>query len=176
MPYLSTLSKFRDSVRKLAMAGASAQELLALTDSFRDVECVDLGIALDDQEGEAKRFQKSSKTDYFVVDGQALVKLVAPATLIRIRDEKIAAALEKSNRKAAQAAAEEVKRLEKLAKGKLSPSEMFKVDAEYTAWDAEGLPTHDKEGVEVAKSKLKKLKKEFDVQGKLHSAWLASNK
>ena len=51
MPYLRTLSKFRDSVRKLAMAGASAKELLALTDSFRDVECVDLGIALDDQEG-----------------------------------------------------------------------------------------------------------------------------
>ena len=102
--------------------------------------------------------------------------MVAPATLIRIRDEKIAAALEKLNRKAAQAAAEEIKRLEKLAKGKVPPSEMFKADGEYSQFDVDGLPTHDKEGVEVAKSKLKKLKKEFDLQSKLHSAWLLSEK
>ena len=51
LPYLRGLSSFRDSVRRLAINGAYPQELLALSDQFRDFDCVDLGIALDDQEG-----------------------------------------------------------------------------------------------------------------------------
>lgn len=159
MPYLRSLSTFRDSVRRLAMAGASAQELLALSDQFRDIDCTDLGIALDDQE-----------------DGQALVKLVAPETLRRARDEKAAAVLDKASRKAAAAVADEAKRLEKLEKGRMPPTEMFKQDPEYSEWDAQGLPTKDKEGVELAKSKGKKLKKEWDMQTKLHQAFLAATR
>lgn len=53
MPYLRALSAFRDSVRKLAMEGAPASEILALSDQFRDYDAVDLGIALDDQAGES---------------------------------------------------------------------------------------------------------------------------
>lgn len=52
MPYLRALSAFRDSVRKLAMEGAPASEILALSDQFRDYDAVELGIALDDQAGE----------------------------------------------------------------------------------------------------------------------------
>lgn len=51
MPYLRAISAFRDSVRKLAMEGAPASEILALSDQFRDYDAVDLGIALDDQAG-----------------------------------------------------------------------------------------------------------------------------
>jgi hypothetical protein len=54
MPYLRALSAFRDGVRKLAMEGASANEILALSDKFRDEDAVELGIALDDQAGESE--------------------------------------------------------------------------------------------------------------------------
>lgn len=51
MPYLRALSGFRDQVRQLAMSGAASSEFLALSDRLRDDDLVDLGVALDDQEG-----------------------------------------------------------------------------------------------------------------------------
>lgn len=51
MPYLRALSGFRDQVRQLAMSGAASSEILALSDRLRDEDLVDLGVALDDQEG-----------------------------------------------------------------------------------------------------------------------------
>jgi cysteinyl-tRNA synthetase len=51
MPYLRALSTFRDSVRQLAIAKASSNEVLALCDKLRDADLVPLGVALDDQEG-----------------------------------------------------------------------------------------------------------------------------
>ncbi|GAA5960637.1 hypothetical protein JCM3765_005884 [Sporobolomyces pararoseus] len=157
MPYLRALSSFRDQVRQLAMSGAPSSEILALTDRLRDIEMVDLGVALDDQD-----------------DGKAMIKLVPPEILRAARDAKAALVREKAERKAAAAAAAEQKRLEKLEKGRLSPSEMFKPpqSQEFSEWDESGLPTKDKEGVEVAKSRGKKLKKEWDLQKKLHDEFL----
>jgi cysteinyl-tRNA synthetase len=54
MPYLRTLSGFRDSVRQLAISGASANDILALCDKLRDVDLIPLGVALDDQDGESQ--------------------------------------------------------------------------------------------------------------------------
>lgn len=51
MPYLRALSAFRDEVRRLAIAKADPQEILALTDRLRDYEMAELGVALDDQAG-----------------------------------------------------------------------------------------------------------------------------
>lgn len=53
MPYLNTLSAFRDNVRKLAIGkgDTALKDILALSDSLRDVDLVPLGVALDDQEG-----------------------------------------------------------------------------------------------------------------------------
>ena len=53
MPYLRTLSSFRDGVRRLAMAkGDNAlKDILALSDNLRDTDLVPLGVALDDQPG-----------------------------------------------------------------------------------------------------------------------------
>ncbi|GAA6031429.1 hypothetical protein JCM8097_005655 [Rhodosporidiobolus ruineniae] len=154
MPYLRALSGFRDQVRQLAMSGAPASEILALSDRLRDVECVDLGIALDDQD-----------------DGRAMVKLVPPEVLRQQRDAKAAAAAEKLARKAAAAAAAEQKRLEKLEKGRVAPEEMFRTE-EYSAWDETGLPIKDKEGNELPKSRTKKLQKEQAAQKKLHDDFL----
>ena len=52
MPFVRTLSSFRDGVRSLAMADGSSKDILALSDRLRDMDLVDLGVALDDQEGQ----------------------------------------------------------------------------------------------------------------------------
>ncbi len=54
MPYLRALSAFRDDIRKLALGNASPKEILELCDRLRDNELVDLGVALDDQEGKCR--------------------------------------------------------------------------------------------------------------------------
>jgi cysteinyl-tRNA synthetase len=41
----------------------------------------------------------------------------------------------------------------------------------YGAWDDQGVPTHDAQGVELSKGKTKKLKKEWDGQTKVHDEW-----
>lgn len=51
MPYLRALSTFRDGVRQLALGNAKLSEILELCDRLRDQDLVDLGVALDDQEG-----------------------------------------------------------------------------------------------------------------------------
>lgn len=51
MPYLRTLSAFRDTVREMAREQKPHAEFLKLSDKLRDVDLVDLGVSLDDQEG-----------------------------------------------------------------------------------------------------------------------------
>jgi cysteinyl-tRNA synthetase len=110
-------------------------------------------------------------------DGRALVKLVPAATLIRLRDEKLAAAEAKIAKKAAAAAADEEKRRIKLEKGKTPPEVMFKPPhtalGVYGSWDEKGIPLTDGEGVELSKSRTKTLIKEWGVQRKLHTEWKA---
>jgi len=129
-----------------------------LCDKLRDEDLIPLGVALDDQE-----------------DGRALVKLVNPEVLIRARDEKEKAAKAKAAKKAQQAEVERAKRIAKLEKGRVAPSEMFKppnvAEGEYGSWNDEGVPLTDGQGVELSKSKAKNLRKEWDVQKKLHEEW-----
>jgi cysteinyl-tRNA synthetase len=58
MPYLRTLSSFRDSVRGLAMGkgDTALRDILSLCDKLRDCDLVPLGVALDDQEGKSSTF------------------------------------------------------------------------------------------------------------------------
>ncbi|ORX90132.1 cysteinyl-tRNA synthetase [Basidiobolus meristosporus CBS 931.73] len=160
MPYLRSLSRFRDNVREMARNQKPHSEFLVLSDKLRDDDMVELGVALDDQE-----------------DGRALVKLVDREELIRAREFKKQREQEKAAKKAALQKAQELKRQEKLAKGKLAPEVMFK-QGEYQGlfgqYDEEGFPTHDINGEELPKSRRKKLTKEFENQKKLHQEYLAS--
>ncbi|RDX40694.1 cysteinyl-tRNA synthetase [Lentinus brumalis] len=161
MPYLRTLSTFRDGVRKLAIAkGDNAlKDILALCDKVRDVDLVPLGVALDDQE-----------------DGKALVKLVPPAELIKARDEKRAQAEAKAARKAAAVEAERQKRIAALEKGRVPPQELFRPpnvpEGTYGSWDENGVPLTDGEGKELSKSAAKKVAKEWTLQKKRHEEFL----
>ncbi|KAI8646810.1 cysteinyl-tRNA synthetase [Parasitella parasitica] len=151
MPYLQALSTFRDQVRNGALSKVEHTEFLTMCDSLRDNQMIDLSVSLDDQE-----------------DGVALVKLVPREELIQAREKKLAIAAEKEAKKAAAAAERERKHLEKLEKGRVAPSDMFKSSEEFSKFDESGFPTHTKDGEEITKSRKKKLQKEFDNQKKLH--------
>lgn len=58
-----------------------------------------------------------------------------------------------------------------MAKGSIKPFDLFKT-AEYSEWDSMGIPVKDKEGIEISKSKRKKLEKEYNAQVKLHEEYL----
>ncbi|KAJ3275281.1 hypothetical protein HDV01_001008 [Terramyces sp. JEL0728] len=156
LPVLQTMSTFRDNVRKLAQEKADPKDILAFCDKLRDEELAEHGISLEDRE-----------------DGKALIKLVDKNILLQQRNEKLEKEAQKQREKQDRVAAEAARQAERLAKGKTPPSELFKTP-EYSEWDEQGLPTKDKEGAEVSKSKKKTLKKEFDKQAKLHEEYLAS--
>ncbi|CAG8592333.1 1233_t:CDS:2, partial [Scutellospora calospora] len=162
LPYLRVLSSFRDNVRELARQQKGHGEFLALSDKLRDIDLVNLGVSLDDQE-----------------DGKALVKFVDKDILIKAREAKLQLQAEKAAKKEAAAKAKEEERKIKLEKGKLAAEDMFKEEKDedgttlYSAFDEQGIPTHDNKGEELSKSKLKKLKKEWDIQKKLNDEYLA---
>lgn len=106
-------------------------------------------------------------------DGKALIKLVAPADLIKARDEKRALAEAKLAKKASQADAERQKRIAKLEKGKTPPQELFRSQPAYGSFDADGIPLTDAEGKELTKNQAKKVRKEWETQKKAHEEYLA---
>jgi len=67
------------------------------------------------------------------------------------------------------------KAAEKEAKASVDPRVMFKVGEEFigkfSAYDEDGVPTHDAAGVELAKNDKKRLRKDWEQQKKLHD-WL----
>ena len=109
-------------------------------------------------------------------DGKALVKLVDPAQLLKSREEKKALADAKAAKKAAQVEAERQKRLAKLEKGRVPPSEMFKPpnvpEGTYRSWDEMGIPLTDGEGKSLSKNAVKKVQKEHASQTKAHQEFL----
>lgn len=111
-----------------------------------------------------------------MTDGKALVKIVDPAELVQAREEKRAQAAARAAKKAATVEAEKQKKLEKIMKGKLSPSEMFKPpnapDGAYGSWNEDGLPLTDSTGKELSKNQVKKMLKEWTLQKKLHEEYL----
>ncbi|OQO13929.1 hypothetical protein B0A48_00804 [Cryoendolithus antarcticus] len=149
--YAAAYAAFSQRVSKLTEVSATKAACLQESDYLRDTVLWDLDIGLEDRDGRPS--------------------LVRPLSA-RARRER-AEAEEKANAKATAKAAKEKEDQEKLEKGKLSPLEMFKTD-EYSEWDADGMPTKDKDGKEIAKSAGKKLRKRWDVQKKAHEAWLKS--
>ncbi|KAF2220700.1 tRNA synthetases class I (C) catalytic domain-containing protein [Elsinoe ampelina] len=154
-PFHAVLKSFHDSVQSAISANTPPKSFLQMCDDLRDNTLWQMGIYLEDRENQpalVRPLTASLRADR--ENREALAKL---------KITKQAEAKEKAEREAR----------EKLEKGKLDPKEMFKTD-EFSAWDEEGMPTKDKEGKEVAKSRSKKLKKEWERQKKLHDEWRKS--
>jgi hypothetical protein len=53
----------------------------------------------------------------------------------------------------------------------IAPEEMFKSQTDlYSAFDTEGIPTHDAAGEKISKSGLKKLRKDWEKQKALYES------
>ncbi|SLM33526.1 cysteinyl-trna synthetase [Lasallia pustulata] len=149
-PYATVLSTFHSNISSLSDSATLSKDVLQLCDRLRDVDLWDLGIYLEDRDG----------------DQPALVRPVTKELRAlrqekEDRDRQKLEAKEERGREAAQ----------KAEKGQLSHLDMFRT-SEYSAWDEEGLPLRDKEGKEVAKSRGKKLRKEWERQRRVHEAWV----
>ncbi|GMG21628.1 unnamed protein product [Ambrosiozyma monospora] len=162
MPYVKVLSNFRDLVRSSAIDKADYKVLLTACDELRDKELLKLNVSLDD------RSDKQGALVKFLTDSER-------EELIKQQEEKIRLQQEKEAKKLQQKKAAEAKEHERLAKGKLSPLDMFKTEEFkklYSEWDDEGLPTKTVQGEEVTKSAKKKLAKQQNQQKKLHDEYL----
>jgi cysteinyl-tRNA synthetase len=148
LPYAEVLSTFQENLRGLVTKEAPTKDFLALCDQLRDTHLWDLGIYLEDRENQP-----------------AMVRPV-DAELRAARDQKEAIARQKAEAKLKREREEAEKKAKLAEQAKINPSDMFKTD-EYSAWDADGLPTKDNKGEEVTKGKSKKLKKEWEKQKKL---------
>ena len=83
--------------------------------------------------------------------------------------QKVAKQKAKADRE--KLAAEEAAK--KAEQGKIDHLQMFRTN-EYSAWNDQGIPTHDAEGKELPKTRAKKLAKEWEAQKKKRELWLAS--
>ena len=152
-PYSGIVERFAKDVDASAASKTDiSKSILQLCDRLRDEDLWDHGIYLEDREG----------------DQPALVRPVS-RDLLAARHEK-----EDRERQREKAKADREKEAaSKAEKGSLSQLEMFRTQ-EYSAWDADGLPTMDAAGEEITKSRSKKLKKDWERQKKLYDAWKKS--
>lgn len=151
--YEAVFTQFQMQVKKLASEKAPAKDILALCDQLRDTHLWSLDIYLEDRDRQPALVRPVDKT-------------VKEARLER--EQAVAAkAAAKAQREAEEA---EKKRLQD-EKAKTSHIDMFKTE-EFSAWDENGIPTKDAKGEEVAKSRQKKLLKDWQRQKKLHEEYL----
>ena len=159
LPFLRAVSSLRDELRRAATNPDNKDKkaaVLALSDRIRDYDLVELGVQLDDQP-----------------DRPSLIKFVPVAKLVAAREEKAAAAAEKARLKEEAQRAREKAEEEKWAKAKVPPQDLYRNNtADFSAWDADGLPTKLADGSDVPKTQSKRLKKEWDRQKKLHESYL----
>ncbi|EEQ38123.1 hypothetical protein CLUG_02246 [Clavispora lusitaniae ATCC 42720] len=158
MPYVKSLSQFRDTVRDLAISKAESSEFLKASDALRG-ELIELGISLDDRPtgGALVKFLNEQEKEDFIKQQRA----------------KEQQALEKARKKKEQAEAAAKKEAERLAKMKINPKDLFQDKSLYSEWDEQGIPTRTSSGEEVTKSMRKKLMKQYQQQEKLYAEYLS---
>eukprot|EP01137_Pigoraptor_chileana_P031152 Opistho-2@18564 len=157
-PFLQSFGAFRDTVRQNAREQKNVA-LLRLCDDVRDRILPDLGVRLEDREGQP-----------------AAVKFVGAEEIARQRKEE--AAQKEAKEEAARKKAEEDRRKqeEKNALSAIPPEKLFTRETDkYSKFDDKGIPTHDVEGKEVSKSQRKKCEKAHEAQIKLHAAYRDSH-
>jgi cysteinyl-tRNA synthetase len=156
--YKAALDNFTAGVKQLAENKAPASDLLNLCDALRDISLWDLQIYLEDALDTSQ---------------PALVRPL-DSSLITARQEKESAAKAKAEAKAKREAEEAEKKRVLAEKARVKPEEMFRTE-EYAEWDEQGVPTKEKSGEEVTKSKRKKLVKEYERQKKLYEQYVKEN-
>ncbi|KAI9667078.1 MAG: hypothetical protein M1831_001255 [Alyxoria varia] len=153
-PYAKVYEDFRADVRNIASANSSPEEYLALCDQVRDIKLWNHNIYLEDA----------------LEEGQPALVRPLDKGLVQARAERDNLERAKQEAKTKREQEQAKRDAEKNDKAKQSHLEMFKT-AEFSAWDSEGMPTKDADGQDVAKSKVKKLRKLWEAQKKAHEEW-----
>jgi cysteinyl-tRNA synthetase len=155
-PHAQVLQTFIQDTSRLAQEKAPGKDLLDLCDQLRDTHLWNMGIYLEDRD-------------------PPLPALVRPVdqSLRNTRAAGDAAAAAKAEARRRREEEEAEKKRALAEKAKISHLDMFRTE-EFSEWDADGIPLKDAEGKEVAKSRRKKLVKEWERQKKLHEAHLAT--
>lgn len=146
--FREVLETFNRRLSDLQSSDALTKDVRQLCDDLRDIHLFDRGIYLEDRDDQ-------------------------PALIRPVTKELRTARQEREDRGRQKQKAKEERDREaasKADKGRLSPNDMFRTE-EYSAWDEDGMPTHEKGGEEVTKSRRKKLQKDWERQKKLHEAW-----
>lgn len=151
---LETINRDMDNLGATKSTQDLSKDVLHLCDRIRNVDLWDHDVYLEDRDG----------------NKPALIRLVtrelrATKEQEQARERKKQEDKEKREKEAAA----------KAEKGRLSHREMFR-SPEFSAWDDDGLPTKDKEGKDITKSRRKKLQKDWERQKKLHEAWMEAQK
>ena len=170
-PYLDALAGFRQSVRESARAG-NLQAVLAACDALRNETMRPLGVVLEDESSAASSGTAAAVSAPSAASAGGKWKLRDPAELRKEDEEKRVAAEEKQRQKAAAAAEAARRAAEKEEKARVNPRGMFVEQRDtYSAWDEEGVPTHDAAGAALPPATVKRLKKEWAQQEKLFQWW-----
>ena len=155
-PLLDIICKFRDEIRDAARNKDFAG-VLNVCDKVRDSDLIDVGVRLEDRPGQPSVWKFG--------DVEELKKERA-----RKQEEEI----KKQQQKEEAIKKKAAKEAEIIEKAKLPAEEMFKSDASYSAFDEQGIPTHDSKGEPVSKSQRKKLQKTWEKQKELNNKYGSS--
>lgn len=160
---------------RLQARSLKATDILKECDKLRDDVLPNVGVRLEDRENEA-----------------SAVKFVGREVLLKEKEAKKQAELEKLKEKERKKAELLAAQAAKEAQRKIPPSEMFKMEKDkYSKFDDkvlkcvfyysfalvkfncfQGLPTHDVEGKELSKGQIKKLQKLQQAQEKKYQEYI----
>eukprot|EP00871_Galdieria_phlegrea_P005080 jgi/Galph1/5573/GphlegSOOS_G4255.1 len=135
----------------------SVSKVIRELDIIRDERLPELGVRIED---------KKTESYWKIEDPEELKRELA-----RKREQENAKEEEKRKRR------EEIdkRRQEELTRSQIPPHELFKQGewkGQFSRFDSDGIPSHDKDGKEISKSLRKKLVKEQEKQKKLHEKYL----
>ena len=151
---VQNINRAMDGLDVTKSAKDLSRDVLQLCDRIRDVDLWNQDVYLEDREGSKPALIRPVTRDLRATKEQEQAK-----------ERKKQEEKEKREKEAAA----------KLEKGRLSHKEMFRLP-EFSVWDDDGLPTKDKEGEEITKSRRKKLQKDWERQKRLHEAWTEAQK
>lgn len=153
MPYVQLLADFREEVRNVAR-DEKVTKILQACDRLRDDSLPELGVKLEDVEGD-----------------HAVIKFVDKETLLKEKQQQLEEQEKKRKQKEEAKKKLEAEKAAKEAKARIPPWEMFKHETEkYSKFDEQGVPTHDHTGEPLSGKLIKKLKKMYQQQEKLYNS------
>jgi len=154
-PFLDTITNFREDVRAFARQ-KEIGKVLGACDKLRDESLPLLGVQLEDRpEG-------------------PIWKLGNKEQMLKELELKKAAEKEKAALKQKQKEEQEEKDRQLLEKSKIPPTELFRSQSKFSAFDETGFPLKDAEGKDLSKNAIKELRKEYNAHTKLHQKYLDS--